>query len=247
MIGTGRYSRRICVWGLLSTVLIAIVGEPVLGAEAKPKENRWEPQIRAFEAKDRKSPLAEEGIVFVGSSSIVGWNLPKCFPGLPVLNRGFGGSQLADSVYYADRIVVPYRPKVVVLYAGDNDIAGGKSPAQVAADYRAFVEKVHKALPATRIVYVAIKPSVQRWALVEKMRQANRLIEAEARKDSRLQFVDVDKPMLGADGKPRSELFKPDGLHLNDEGYKLWSDLVRPCLKTGGKQPQINADEPVNR
>ena len=195
------------------------------------KPNRWESRIQAFEAQDKKQPPVQEGIVFVGSSSIVGWNLKKSFPDLPAINRGFGGSQVADSVHFADRIVLPYRPRVVVLYAGDNDVAAGKTPEQVAADYRAFVQKVHAGLPKTRIVFVAIKPSLRRWHPVDKMREANRLVRAAAEKDPLQVFVDVDAPMLGPDGKPRPELFRKDGLHLNADGYQLWSDLVRPHLK----------------
>ncbi len=193
--------------------------------------DRWESDIAAYEAMDRKSPPMQDGIVFIGSSSVRLWDVRKSFPDLPVVNRGFGGSQLADSVRYADRILIPYRPKTVVLYAGDNDLAAGKSPEQVLADYKAFVAKVHGALPDTRIVYVAVKPSPKRWALIEKVRETNRLIRAAAEQDPRQVFVDVEKPMLTAEGQPRAELFRADELHLNDEGYKLWTELVRPHLE----------------
>jgi lysophospholipase L1-like esterase len=216
--------------GALGTTSRAPAAEP---AKKTPpvKADRWEPAIRAFEAKDRKQAPAKGGIVFVGSSSIVLWDLPKSFPGLDAINRGFGGSQLADSVRYAGRIVIPYQPRTVVLYAGDNDLAAGKTPEQVFDDYRSFVAAIHAALPKTRILYIAIKPSKARWKLVDKIREANRLIADFAAKDPRLVFIDVEQPMLGADGKPRPELFKPDGLHLNAEGYRLWADLVRPHLK----------------
>ena len=207
-----------------------MVSDAGAGTPKRQPENRWEPHVQRFEQQDRVKPPPKGGILFVGSSSIVGWDLKKCFPDLPVINRGFGGSQISDSIHFAERIVLPYRPKVIVLYAGDNDVAGGKTPKQVVADYRTFVAKVHQALPKTRIVYVAIKPSIRRWHLVDKMRQANAAIKAAARSDPRLVFVDVDPPMIGQDGKPRGELFKPDGLHLNAAGYQLWSDLVRPHL-----------------
>lgn len=198
--------------------------------------DRWESDIAAYEAMDRKSPPVQDGIVFIGSSSVRLWDVRKSFPDLPVVNRGFGGSQLADSVRYADRILIPYRPKTVVLYAGDNDLAAGKSPEQVLADYKAFAVKVHDALPDTRIVYVAVKPSPKRWALIEKIRETNRLIRAAAEQDPRQVFVDVEKPMLTAEGQPRAELYRADELHLNEEGYKLWTELVRPHLEKKEKK-----------
>lgn len=228
---------------LLTAVGLALAAVPAAAqpaAQEKPAEkkpaakaaaNRWEASIARFEALDKQKPPPKNGILFVGSSSIVGWDVAKGFPGLPVINRGFGGSQIADSVRYADRIILPYGPRVVVFYAGDNDIAAGKTPQQVLADYRALVKKVHDALPKTRIVFVGIKPSINRWSLIAKIREANALVKAEAAKDPRLVFLDVERPMLGADGKPRAELFKSDGLHLNAEGYKLWNELLLPHLK----------------
>lgn len=199
---------------------------------AVPAAERWEPAIRAFEAQDHKSAPPKGGVVFVGSSSIRMWAVEKSFPELSALNRGFGGSQMADSARYADRIVTLYEPRVVVLYAGDNDLAAGKSPEQVLADYRQFVGKVHAALPKTRIVYIAVKPSIARWKLIEKVRTTNGLIQQAAAGDPRLVFIDVEKPMVGPDGKPRPEFFLRDGLHLNAEGYRIWADLVRPHLTT---------------
>lgn len=193
--------------------------------------NRWESAIAAFEAQDRENPPPTEGILFLGSSSIRMWDVKKYFPNLQVINRGFGGSQIADSVEFAERIVIPYRPKLIVFYAGDNDTAAGKTPEQIAADFKMLAQKVHKALPKTRIVVLSIKPSISRWKLIDKVRQTNALIRAATEKNPRLVFIDVDQPMLGADGKPRPELFLRDGLHLNHEGYTLWTSLVMPQLE----------------
>ena len=213
-------------------VLFAIVAglHRAEAAEKKDPSARWEPNIQKFETRDKEQFPPADGILFIGSSSIVGWDVKKYFPELPVYNRGFGGSQVIDSVHFADRIVVPYKPKTIVLYAGDNDIGAGKSPERVAADYKAFVAKVHAALPKTRIVYIAIKPSIRRWKLVDKVRAANALIATETEKDDRLVFVDIDAPMMGDDGMPRAELFKSDGLHMKPAGYELWTKLVRPHL-----------------
>jgi lysophospholipase L1-like esterase len=190
----------------------------------------WEKEIQAFEQQDRRSQPAKGQIVFVGSSSIRAWDTKKYFPNLVTIQRGFGGSQVADSTHFADRIVIPYAPRVVVFYSGDNDLASGKAPQRVAEDTQAFVRTIHAALPKTRIVYIAIKPSIARWKLIEKIRQANGLIEAFARSDPLMAYVDVDKPMIGPDGLPRKELFVQDGLHLSHEGYLLWSSLVLPHL-----------------
>lgn len=202
----------------------------VQGDEEKAPFARWEKAIAAFEAADRDDPPPQQATLFVGSSSIRKWDLEKWFPERPVINRGFGGSQIADSVHFAERIVLKHRPKTIVFYAGDNDIAKKKSPRQVAEDFREFVKIVHAELPKTKILFIAIKPSLSRWNLGETMQQANRLIEKQCRQNDRLEFVDVWPKMLGSDGKPRPELFVQDGLHLSEAGYKLWTSLVKPHL-----------------
>lgn len=218
---------------LLVSWCLAVGFAPAASVSAADKfdPTRWEKAIAKFEAQDKASRPPAGANLFIGSSSIRGWKLQKWFPDHPTVNRGFGGSHIADSVHYADRIIHPYRPRVIVLYAGDNDIAGGKSPERVLADYKKFVEVVREKLPQTRIVFVAIKPSIARWKLVEKMRRANAKIREVTEQDELLEFVDIDEPMIGEDGRPREELFVKDGLHLSDAGYKLWSDLVRPHLQ----------------
>ena len=200
-------------------------------AQDKPNFARWEKAIAAFEQQDQEKPPPPDAVLFVGSSSIRLWDVAKSFPGVATVNRGFGGSQLADSIHFAPRIVLKHKPRVVVLYAGDNDLAAGKTPEQVAADFRAFARVVHEALPRTRVVFIAIKPSLARWKLWDKVQQANALIAAQCQQDERLVYVDVAKPMLGADGKPRSELFVKDGLHLSAEGYAVWTAVLKPHLK----------------
>ncbi|MBI5761170.1 MAG: hypothetical protein HZA46_21815 [Planctomycetales bacterium] len=201
-----------------------------LHAADEPKPDKWEATIKKFEEADTKTPPASGGIVFVGSSSIVRWKLSESYPDLPVINRGFGGSQLADSVRYAERIVTPYKPRVVVLYAGDNDIAGGKSPETVRDDYRNFAAAVRAKLPCAKLVYVSIKPSPSRWKLADKAREANRLIREAQRSDECQVFADVWPAMLGDDGQPRPELFVADKLHLSPQGYEVWTKLLRPYL-----------------
>ncbi|MCC6493186.1 MAG: hypothetical protein IT424_09210 [Pirellulales bacterium] len=207
------------------------MGRRLYSQETSPcQPQQWAKEMDAFELQDAQTAPPEGAVVFVGSSSIRLWDLKKWFPDLQAINRGFGGSQLCDSVHYADLLVLRRRPRAIVLYAGDNDIAGGKSAEQVAGDFRAFVAKVRKALPETPIIYIAIKPSIARWKLAGKMKEANSLIQRQCSQEEGLRYVDVWTPMLGPNGQPRGELFRDDGLHLNDAGYDLWTELVRPLV-----------------
>jgi lysophospholipase L1-like esterase len=193
---------------------------------------RFEPEIRAFEVADRVSPPPLGGVVFIGSSSIQHWsNVAADFPGVPVLNRGFGGSTLADVVYYEDRILLPYRPRLVVLYAGDNDLAEGRTPDRVLSDYRAFVARLRSALPAARVVFVSIKPSPSRRAYMDRARETNQRIRAATERDTLQTYIDVFTPMLNAAGQPRPELFLADSLHMTRTGYVLWRALLTPVVR----------------
>jgi lysophospholipase L1-like esterase len=193
---------------------------------------RFEADIRAFEAADSASPPQLGGVVFIGSSSIKNWtDAAADFPGVPVLNRGFGGSTLADVVYYEDRILLPYRPRLVVLYAGDNDMVEGRTPEKVVGDYRAFVARLRSALPAARVAYVSIKPSPSRRAYMDRARETNQRIRAEIARDSLQAYVDVFTPMLDATGQPRPELFLADSLHMTRAGYLLWRGLLAPVVR----------------
>jgi len=212
----------------LLVVLFAL--RPSIAEEPPCHSEPWEKDIAKFEVEDRTNPPPHESNLFVGSSSIRGWRLPKYFPELTTINRGFGGSQICDSTHFLDRLVLKHRPQVVVIYAGDNDMAAGKSAEQVHRDFLAFVAGVHASLPETKIVFIAIKPSIARWKLADSMHQANSLIAAECAKQKKLAFVDIWQPMLGDEGRPRKELFREDGLHLSHEGYTLWSKLLMPHI-----------------
>ena len=197
------------------------------------KPAMFERQIAAFENADRLNPPRPGVIVFTGSSSIRFWDtLGKDMQPLDVVNRGFGGSQISQVNQYASRIVLPYQPRAVVLYAGDNDLAFPwlKTPEQVLGDFKQFVEIVHAQLPDTWVYFVSIKPSVRRWAGWQKIRKTNQLIEDYTRTQPRVQFIDVDSVMLDAQGKPRPELFRKDGLHMNAQGYAIWTSIVKPVL-----------------
>lgn len=213
-------------------IIFCAVAFTATGQALQSPGNKWEPEIKKFEESDRQNPPPKDAVLFIGSSSIRLWqSLGKDFPGIKVINRGFGGSEIADSTFYVDRIVIPYRPGMVVLYAGDNDLASGRTPQQVFEDYKAFVERVHRKLPNTRIAFISIKPSPARASLLQSMKEANGLIKAYATHAGRLTYIDVFTPMLGKDGSPRPELFGPDRLHMNSEGYSLWKSVVAPIIR----------------
>jgi lysophospholipase L1-like esterase len=195
---------------------------------------RWYDSFAAFAAADQLKPPQPGGVVFVGSSSIRLWaGLEAAFADVaPVLvQRGFGGSRLADCVRYVGRLVLPYKPHTVVLYAGENDLEEGQSPQQVLQSFGAFVAQVNKALPATRIVFVSIKPSPLRLRILPQVRETNALVAAAVRGRTGLDYVDVHSAMVDASGQPRSELFQPDQLHMNASGYALWRSAIGAALR----------------
>ena len=196
-----------------------------------PSSPDWAADMQRFAAEDASTPPPKDAYVFTGSSSVRMWGtLSTDFPGKPVLNRGFGGSQLRDSVHYADQIAVRYRPRMILVYAGDNDINAGRTPQQVLHDFRAFVARIRRDLPDASIAFLAIKPSPSRADQLARQQQANALVKAEAARLHRVEFIDVATPMLGPDGQPRPELFIEDRLHMNPAGYRLWRGIVAPYL-----------------
>ena len=217
---------------LLLTALLAAISCTVPTRAEPGGAHAFESEIAAYEAADKTNPPPQGAIVFTGASGIRMWQtLAQDFSGLTVLNRGFGGSQLADSVYFAGRIVIPYRPKAVVIQAGGNDINAGKSPEQVLADYQAWVAKVRAALPDVRLVYLGQGPSPLRWAQREKQQQANQLVRDFIAKEKNMAFVDIWAACLGPDGQPRSELYIADQLHPSAEQYQIRAKLIRPALE----------------
>lgn len=214
-------------------LILLLLGTTVAQAQSKPAgPERWKEAIARFEAADKKAPPPQGGVVFVGSSTFTMWKtMAEDFPGVQVINRGFGGSQLEDSIYYADRIILPYKPRMVVVYAGDNDLAAGKSPERVLADFKTLVEKIHAELPTARVAFLTIKPSKSRWKLIDKVRKANALVKDYTETDDRLTYIDTFSITLGPDGTPRDELFIQDQLHLSRQGYDLWKEVIAPAIQ----------------
>lgn len=211
--------------------LVAAAGRAAAASVADPDPNRFAEQIKTFMEWDSRNAVPADPVLFVGSSSIRMWRTHEAFPDLPVVNRGFGGSHISDVIHFADRIIAPYKARVIVFYAGDNDIAGGKSALRVFEDYRRFVGLVHAERPDARIVFLSIKPSRARWELWPTMAKANELIRDWGKQDKRLSFADLATPLLGPDAMPRPDLFLTDQLHLNSEGYAVWNQSLAPILE----------------
>ena len=222
---------------LLALLLVAA------GALAQNQTNAFEKEILAFEAHDKTNPPPKHAILFVGSSSIRLWKtLAQDFPQYHVLNRGFGGSQVSDCIYFADRIVLPYEPDVIVFYAGGNDINAKKPAEMVVADFKTFVAGVRAKLPKTHLAYISIAGNPSRWAQVEQVRAANKMIRDFTATQDGLSFIDVFPAMMGADGTPQPDIFVADKLHMNEQGYAIWKRVVGEHL-----EKIVSKDSPARR
>ncbi|MDE2314992.1 MAG: hypothetical protein KGK06_01165 [Xanthomonadaceae bacterium] len=216
-------------------VLFALL-PPCAWAHTTENHAQWDAAIAAFERADRAQPPPAGAVLFIGSSSIRFWKtLATDFPEVHTINRGFGGSEIADSTFLADRIVAPYHPRAIVMYAGDNDVEAGNSPKQVRDDFAAFVRKARAVDPGVPIAFIAIKPSMARKALLPQIRAANDLVRAYAATQQQVAYLDVFTPMLGKDGQPQAKWFIRDGLHMNRSGYQLWIGIVRPWVDAHGR------------
>ena len=204
----------------------------ITAAAEYPDPERFRPAIDAFLAADAESPPPKGTIVATGSSSMRGWHsrIAEDLSPLTIIPRGFGGSNMNDVRHFLDELVLRHAPRAVLLYEGDNDAAGGVAPDEIMAHFDAIAAGIHEVLPETRIYILAVKPSIQRWHLWESMSATNALLADRAANDARLTFIDIATPMLGEDGKPLPEIFVADNLHMNDAGYDIWRDVVRPIV-----------------
>ncbi|MEP7257280.1 MAG: GDSL-type esterase/lipase family protein [Flavitalea sp.] len=200
------------------------------------QENRlpFAADITGFEQADKASFPPANAIVFVGSSSFTMWkDVADYFPGYTIINRGFGGSTLNDVIRYTDKIIVPYKPKQIVIYCGDNDIAAGSGSVTSADVLERFVQLftiIRKDLPSAAIAFVAIKPSPSREKYLPIVIDANNKIKDFLSRQDHSAFIDVYYPMLDAGGKPRKELFLEDMLHMKPAGYVIWQKEIQPFL-----------------
>lgn len=205
----------------------------VMAGHESAAQQPFQKEITAFKKQDSLADPPQNAILFVGSSSFRMWkDVQADFPGYTIINRGFGGSTLPDVIRYATDIIIPYRPRQVVIYCGDNDLASSDTVTAdlVAKRFSALFSAIRAALPEARISYVSIKPSPSRIHLIEKMKQANTLIQHFLKNQKNASFIDVFTPMLGADHRPRQDIFLADDLHMNKKGYAIWQKAIQPYL-----------------
>ncbi|MEX1240843.1 MAG: GDSL-type esterase/lipase family protein [Cyclobacteriaceae bacterium] len=212
---------------LLTALLVCI--SFFLFAQERPF---WK-EIQSFRANDSLQPPPEKAIVFVGSSSFKMWkNIVSDFPEHTVINRGFGGSSLPHVIYYADEIVIPYKPRQVVVYCGENDFMSDTVTSEIVVNrFKQLFNLLRKEIRRAEIVFVSMKPSPSRRHLMPQMSAANESIKDFLKGERRAVYVNIWDPMLDSNGAPRKELFLADMLHMNEKGYAIWQKALEPHLK----------------
>ena len=229
-----RYARVLVLLLLtVSVAALAVAQTPTIDP------SRFEEAIQAFEAEDRAMMPPVGAIVVTGSSSIRRWHstLEQDLAPLTVIPRGFGGSTMQDVEHFLDRLVLPYSPRAVVLYEGDNDTgAYGVPPAEIAGRLESIVSRIHAALPTARVYVLSVKPSLARVAVWDKAQETNALYQRVAAENDRVTYIDVATPFLGADGKVMNDIFIADGLHLNEKGTEVWASTIKAALMAGEAQ-----------
>lgn len=196
-----------------------------------PPPQLYEFQVQAFERQDKEQPPPDNAVVVTGSSSIQLWDtIEQDLSPVPIISRGFFGNNMNDTRFYANRMVVPYNPAIIMVYEGENDIVIGITPARLLEVYQQFVQRVRESLPSVQIYFISIKPSPSRWSIWPKAQEANALIQEYSSQDSNLHYIDVASKMLDSNGDVRPELFTEEALHLNSDGYRIWSETIYPIL-----------------
>ena len=217
--------------GVAAVVATAVMAPRATLAQGNPDPARFAKEIAAFDEEDRTTPPPAGAVLFVGSSSIHYWDVAKAFPRLKTLRRGYGGSHVSDTQHYADRLIARYQPSLVVFYAGDADVAAGKSAAAIAADTEALVRWIHEHLPRAGVVVIGTKPSPLHWAHMATIREANARLKAALAKDANAAYTDAESALLGPDGQPRADFYQENRLNLNERGYAAWTAALRPVIE----------------
>ena len=224
---------RISLRKVILVALLALVTLP--GVLVGQNSARFQKEVDSIVSAN-KFVNKDNLILFTGSSSIRMWeNLKESFPNHNVLNMGFGGSEMADLLYYSDKLILPFKPKQIFIYEGDNDLSLGRSAEQILASADGILSLVRQRLPESEVIFISPKPSLKRWALKEKYEDYNEKLKAWTTKKHNVRFADVWTPMLDSDGKVMQDIFIADGLHLNEKGYSIWTSALKKYV---GSQPK---------
>ncbi|MBN1999591.1 hypothetical protein JW935_18700 [candidate division KSB1 bacterium] len=226
---------------MLVLLVLSFALQPLVGQifVEDPDPHRFDEEMAVFVNWDNKNSVPDSAVLFVGSSSIRMWETAIFFPQLKVINRGFGGAHLSDVNFFFEKTVARYKAGIILLYAGDNDVAGQKPAQQVLRDFKTFCSKVAENQPNTPIIFIPIKPSISRWQLWPVMKEANEMIKNYCETETRLFYADTATPMLSGDGKPPVDLFIEDGLHMSEKGYNVWTKVLLPVIQQALKGTQI--------
>jgi len=216
---------RACV-RLICAVLLLAANSP---AQAQP--HRFESSVLAYEAADKTNPPPHNAILLAGDSQFFRWRtVHEDLPGYTIVNRGIDSLQMSDLRYYADRLVLPYQPRMIVLHIGGNDVHGGRGASDILADFKLFVAKVREKMPQVPIAFTSMTPGPARWPEAARRKEANQAIKDYVATQPGLLFIDLWNAMLTPDGQPRQDLWVADGVHSNHEGYRLRVAIMRPLL-----------------
>ena len=200
-------------------------------AQYNPDE-KWGEAIAKFAHQDSVDMPEPGGILFLGSSSFTIWkDVNDYFAGKKIVNRGFGGSQMSDVLHFKEKLILPYQPKQIVVYVGENDIASGEAPESVFEEGKQLVSWAKEQFPGVEFVLLSAKPSPRRWELRDKMKDLNVMLSEFASENEGVEYANIWEPMLGEDGKPKSEIFLKDSLHMTANGYKIWQKVLKPYLE----------------
>jgi lysophospholipase L1-like esterase len=210
---------------------------PALAVETPP-ENRFEKQVRLYEEADRANPPPRGAILLAGDSQFFRWKTyQEDLPGYTIVNRGVDSFQTSDLIQFAERLILPHQPRLIVLHIGGNDIHNGKSPERVLADFQALVARIHAVLPRVPVIFSSITPGPGRWDEAAQRQAANRIIRDYIATQPDLKFINLWDAMLTPDGQPREDLWVEDRVHPNHAGYLIRAGLTRPLLGAPDHSP----------
>jgi len=220
---------------ILIAFLFILSCAPLSRYRELPEVKAWESEIEKFEQLDVTKSYPSDAILFAGSSSIRMWStIGKDMLPYNVIQRGYGGAKLSDFAVYADRIIYPHPCQAIVIFIA-NDIAGNdddKSPLEVSQLFRKTLYIIRRKFADTPVFWISITPTPSRWHVWPEIREANELIKEICESHRSTYYIDTEKYFTNASGLPRSELFLDDKLHLNEQGYRIWSGIIKNDLNS---------------